>query len=565
MKKIILSFITIICIFSSSLINIASAQEYNDGAISVELKDIDLSLYEKENKTQIITLSEVGFETQDYKLIIYVWNNDKNELNKNSFCNLINIATTYNSENKPIGYNNLKLKYISSTQDNSIYKFSVIDSENQILHNARKQFATTGKRRYDVAGIQLLGVNNKLATDYLIGKNYIYSGIDNLTIESFHPLKLEVHPVWYKTKTSDKGKNYQHQLNAVYFSVPDEYLKDGYRLDAVKAEWYEYSTEPIFVIEDKELFSSLQSVKALPVNSYDENLPTLYYNQKYIGQNLHFDWSYNLYAGSKYYPNLCDDRTDRVTILFNDKKDSIISSERLKNYIYSYDNSAVKGYLPVKNGQISADLFKDSVDEGRTRGYNVVTIYADQKTDLLSYSDTATFWDKVADYGLLSAIFGTNLPLGDKSISVEPIKQVNADDVKDINAISNNLLIDSSLCSDFKNFYNNSEQENRTTFLFRFANTDYKSFPVTNYDFSPEDCGHVAWQTVFLDFDIIHLEFYNDNERLVVPVVSDPIDIIPSITPPPVWDNKWILYGIITVLALLGVGVIYSIIKKGAK
>ena len=562
MKKTILSLIiTLIFVFSTPITSVF-ATSYNDGGISKELKDVDLSVYKTENKTQLITLSEVGFNTSDYKIIVYVYNAGKTLFDQNTASNKINVATTYNDEHKPISYANFSLQYISKTEDNSIYKFAIIDGDNVLKDSSEIQNTLYNERRYDVVGVQLLNAGSVLAKDYIIEKTFVYSGTaDKLTLKGIKSIELEVHPVWYRTETSDKGANYQYQLNAVYFSVPDYYLKDGFQLDAVKAEWYEYKTEPIAVIEDKALFTALENVKGKKLTAYDESIPTLYYNQGYVGNYLHFDWSYNLYPGSKLYPNLCDNRCERLTFLFNDKKDAVISSERLISEIYSYNASADKGYLSIKNGKVSADLFQDSVDEGRTKGYNVATIYANQTYDLLSYSDTHTIWDRFMDYGFWDTITG-NTPLGDESLYVKPIYKVKYTDVKDLATINSNLLIDTELCSEFKSFYEN--QVDRTTFLFRFATTDYKSFNVTNYDFSPEDVGYVAEETVFLDFDVIHLEFFDGNERLVVPVVADPIDIIPSITPPPVFDNKWILYGVIAIISLLGVGASYSIIK-GAK
>ncbi len=567
MKKIILSLILTLSIALTFYPMPVSAKSYVSGEdIEEELKNVDLTPYVEANKTDIITLSEVGFGTEDYKLIVYVYNATGNEFYKGATeSNVINIATHYHNKNEPIGYDNLRLKYISSTQDNLIYKFSIIDNEDKIGKNARKQFVENGKRRYDIVGVQLLSIFDKLAKDFPVGKKYVYSGIDSLEFQSFDVLELEVYPVWYRTNSSNAGANYQHQLNAVYFSVPDDKLKDGYKLDAVRAEWYEYKTEAVIVVENKDLHSKLNAYKGVNVTEHKSDIPMLYYNEKTLSGNYTthmYQWAYNTKENGIFVGYAPLEETEKLTFLFNKPTTEKVTSNELTDYIYSYSSSSDKGYLPIKNGKISADLFQDSVDEGRIKGYNVATIYADQKTDLLSYSDTATFWDKWKDYGLLSAIFGVNLPPQEDSITVTPIKQVNDDDVKDLSTINSNLLIDSSLCEDFKNFYDS--QKNRTTFLFRFASTDYKAYPIDNPNDYDNKLGYVAWETVFLDFDIIHLEFYNGNDRLVVPVVADPIDVVPDVTPPPDWDDRWLLYIVITIIALLGIGAIYSVIKEGA-
>ena len=38
--------------------------------------------------------------------------------------------------------------------------------------------------------------------------------------------------------------------------------------------------------------------------------------------------------------------------------------------------------------------------------------------------------------------------------------------------------------------------------------------------------GYVAQETIFLDFDIIHLTFEKDGVLTVIPAVSDPVDVI---------------------------------------
>lgn len=573
MKKTILSLILTLIFVLATPITSVFAITYNDGGISKELKDVDLSVYKTENKTQLITLSEVGFNTSDYKIIVYVYNAGKTLFDQNTASNKINVATTYNDEHKPISYANFSLQYISKTEDNSIYKFAIVDDGNVLKDSAELQNTLYDERRYDVVGVQLLNAGNVLAKDNKVEKTYVYSGTaDKLTLKGIKSIELEVHPVWYRTETSDKGANYQHQLNAVYFSVPNDYLKDGYQLDAVKAEWYEYKTEPIVVLDNKNVCDTIESFLGVDIGVRNENLPYSLVSETFKPK---LTWFYNLPypLSSDIYEN--EKHTSTLHWLFNDNKDAVIHTERLTNYINNYNKSAKKGYLPIKNGSVSADLFQDSVDEGRTKGYNVATIYANQTYDLLSYSDTHSIWDRLMDYGFWDTITGKT-PLGDESLYVKPIYQVKDTDVKDLATINSNLLIDTELCSEFKSFYDN--QVDRSTFLFRFSTTDYYSAPIKavdhnlyvydngNVDFDDVySTGYIAEETVFLDFDIIHLEFFDGNERLVVPVVSDPIDIIPSITPPPVFDNKWILYGIITIISLLGVGAIYSVIKKGAK
>ena len=66
----------------------------------------------------------------------------------------------------------------------------------------------------------------------------------------------------------------------------------------------------------------------------------------------------------------------------------------------------------------------------------------------------------------------------------------------------------------------------------------------------------MARETVFLDFDIIHLGFGDRDNLTIIPVVADPIDIIAGVDPPPVLNTiDWIfiaVLGAVVVACVLG-------------
>ncbi len=565
MKKLlitlILAFLTLFNIAPVSVL----ADTSIDGNIRKELADVDLKVYESANKTTLITLSEMNFASNDYKLIVYVYNAEKTVLNKNYSSNVINMATKYNDENEPVEYSNLKLKYISNTEDNAIYKFLIVDDGKVIKDNSAYQYARYGERRYDVAGIQLLNVTDRTAKDYNLGITYVYSGLEaskTHSLTTLETIELDVRPAWYRTNTSDKGKYYQNQLNSVYFSVPEKYFQDGYNLTAVKAEWYEYKTEPIVVINNDEVYNGLQSWLGKDIGKRNEDVPyNLYCGLEAIQvnalTNYYHDWTFNL-EKDRVFPAAIyhtDSYLSRLTYLFSTKgaeaSSYVLPSEELFDYIYNYNKSADKGCLDVKNGQISADLFQDGVDDGRARGYNCVEISVEDTYDLLSYSDTHSWWVTVCDYGFFNTIFG-NVPAGEESKrDVTPIYQVKPEDLT--GDVEEKLLISSELVEDFTTYFN--AQTDKRTFMFRFANTDYKVMSLDSHD------GYVAEETVFLDFDVIHLRFSNGESNIVYPTISNPIDVIPSPTPPPEETLDWVIYAIIGVALSVAVIVLYQMYK----
>jgi hypothetical protein len=106
----------------------------------------------------------------------------------------------------------------------------------------------------------------------------------------------------------------------------------------------------------------------------------------------------------------------------------------------------------------------------------------------------------------------------------------------------------------------------KTTFLFRFAATDYFSgllsihrptFGGAGYDQIWTQQAYMAQETCFFDFNIIQLGFSKDGVIYVIPVVSSPIDIVNGITPPwfvpdetPDW-LKWLLMLLLLVVLIV--------------
>ncbi|MBE5744354.1 MAG: hypothetical protein E7358_06590 [Clostridiales bacterium] len=549
MKKIILSLALTFC-FSLGLfcpIYNVSAKTYSSGEdIEVELKNVDLTPYVEANKTDIITLSEVGFGTDDYKLIVYVFNHDKKKLSKNSVSNKINVAIKYDANQQATEYDNFCLKYISSTKDEQIYKFSIVD-KNDVLKNLATEMESKHKeRRYNVAGVQLFEVGKQNAHDNKVAKGYIYSGDKNeLKVKGIETIQLEVHPVYYRTQTSDIA-GAQNQLNSVYFSIPNKYLEDNFNLVSVKCEWYEYELDSAIVVDGEELFNRLNEVKGEIAIRGDSRYPVLTSEIKTTDTLVPSSscyWSYN-WTGPFQTSNTT---TERITLLFNKDKGEAVTSEEVKDAIYDYSSSYVKGVIQGKNGQVSADLFKGSIEE-LNNSHKTKEIFITDEYNLLSYSDTHNWWQSFWQYGF-------NAPDDEESKKdIQAIYKVEDKDV--LTNVSENLLIEPVYVEDFAKYYSKEKLEGKSTHILRFANSYYKAVDFTYGDdrLGPVTSGFVAWETVYFDFDVIHLGFSNGEETLIVPVVADPVDLVGGLNWPTSPDNNWIwwLIGAIAVCAVIG-------------
>ena len=272
------------------------------------------------------------------------------------------------------------------------------------------------------------------------------------------------------------------------------------------------------------------------------------------------DWGWNLNV-----PQL-DDFCDRLTLLFHadnieeydpyaTDNEGTIKGNELYDRIMSYDKSYDAGTLPVKDGTISADLFESDIDDSRKvdseqgkiqQGYSYYDFDADTDIQkLVSWSDgDPSFWDNWNEFGFWDTLFG-NIP-SETGREISPIQVLKESDLQGTEAeVSQRLLVNIGDVKDLKAAYEdavtvnslNPDDEECYLVLFRFATSDYyaapadiyeEKFPHTTYT----KMAYVAQQSVFFDFDVIDLTFNKDGVYTVIPVVSDPIDIVNDLTSP---------------------------------
>ncbi len=211
----------------------------------------------------------------------------------------------------------------------------------------------------------------------------------------------------------------------------------------------------------------------------------------------------------------------------------------------------------AKEDNYAVGLFSDSIDEERLHllenknaksGYIVQEIDAGDTEELLFEKDQS-FW-KV----LFEGVDYEGKPYS-------PIVQLDNAALSNITAEKFGLeyYINDNDSEEVFNYCKQELSAGNTPILFRFAKTDYYA-SVAGFDKDGDwgvniKNGYVAQETVFLDFDIISLTFKDaGNVETVIPVASDPIDIINDIEAPSgvglEQEDEWSLWDL--VLLLLG-------------
>ncbi len=515
----------------------------------------------------------------NYGVYVYMYNPSQLEILENGK-NKITLATKHRiADNAQIAidYEKFDLKFISKTSgayNNLFYKFKIVDHK----VDGKSMYERVNKlcRQYDISEIELqekkeLGANLLCKggrfkfTGYAEGYGFDSEETSTLkcTQEALDVLELELNHTWFRTATSSYGKGYQNQLDAVYFTVPNNVLNEYGELKQIKANWYEYKTSPVVVLHAKNIYDSFKGNEG-KINS---SLPTIGTNYIYTPlDNSHIcDWGFNMPSGAQINKFKSDFLAYIQYCEKKDIKDWVYKSEDLRDYIYSYNKSYHTGeidiYSSVTGRNISNDLFVNFVDEGHIRGFNEKIFDADQvdqKFNLLDYNSNHSGWQKFWDY------FGS-YPKDQSYKNVSPIMEIQREDMSlSDEEFSNKYLVDIKQVQDFKDYVRKS---GGTVFKFNFGFSQYESNEI-NYFYNSVSTeggntlyGIMAQETVYLDFDIIWLKFVKGLDETIIPVAALPIDAIADLTAPPFLKTKWddflkMLVQILMWIAIVIIGII---------
>lgn len=549
--------------------------------------------YCSEGSLQVISFAEYCYsyaanKRDNYGLYVYIYNPTGKEVDVTSLQNKIQMAVRYNSRGEATLYEKFNLEFCSASTGNYanlFYKFRVVDRA--INGTTFSQRVSSNQRRYDVSGIELLAAGDRNATEYRVGGTYCFTGYaagygpdaaaeSTLvgTVENLETLSLDVYHTNYRTNVSDLGENHYNDVNTVYFSVPERVFEQYGNLQKIHAQWWEYKTKMAAITSNEEFYDELLEYVGTDVGEYDPDVPVYLYAE-YKGSSTvstthhHYGWAFNKDMSTKtslfmttyctydklsaimpyaFYAPVVD--TDSVFDFLHSKPPAgAVEANVVQDWIYKYNNDLGNGYIDCNGRKISKDLFEAYADEGRKMGYNNVNVDLSDTFDLNSYDSTHSWWDKLWDFGL-------SWPATDGDYKdVPPIYELKSRDLSGSDdTIAAALLVNSGDVSALKEYYKAETAKGNRVILFRFANTDYYSAPAFRSGYTghiDKTDTYVAQQTVFLDFDIIDLTFHKDGEYVVIPAVSNPMDIVNGLEPPAEEFQWWKIWLAVIMLVLL--------------
>ena len=556
---------------------------------SIDGAKFNLTDYPKDNskETRLISFLEYCYSNdkinpQDYSLYVYVYNPKTIKFSETSMLNQIEMSFGSDTDN----YKKFPLRVVNYSLEEGyervFYKFKVVltsEEKQTIMKKLDKD-----KRVYNVSGIELLEDGKLNAVDYTVARNYTYKGfapgngvIGNLTYSSaeIEVLQLEVFPTQYRPDGYN-GKNIytQDSLHSVYFAVPKSVITEYGNMTKVHATWLNAVLKPSLVIGDKSVYEAIKPYIGVDIGTKNTTVKHIYLGDLDVIGDSNANMQY--YCGYAYNLNRNDfgasnlkygEQLTELDLLLctpngEDPDDYVIPSRFVIDEMIN-----ATGILggELVNGKYSKALF-ESVDSKFTE----VEISAEDKFDLTSTVIDMDFW---------KWLFGQNLEVTTKFNGIKAIYPISERDLSGTaEEISKRLYVGKQDVTHLKQLYTNTKSD-YTVYLFRYQVSDYISQSAKHCYWDKQlfrdvfksgtADGYFFKETVNLDFDIIDVTFTKDFKDTVIPVVSSPIDVVPSPTPPPdiyeeVPNSNW-YDGLLNVLKGVGllfvIYVIYGIVR----
>lgn len=533
-----------------AMMPVVLSDPYEDLKIS---EGFDESKYADATDITVVDLFEYwenGADIPEY--LLYVYNPTERTL-KDSTDNSIHIRLGgLDKETEELRWvnhwNTYKLKYLATSENGKYVKYKISNADE--LYSVFSDFID-GSRYYDVSEVKLTRDSENLPYTVRAGLKYKYSLDENgeLTVnkESYDVIRVdELVPMVYRKIVEDVYDYPNGQINSVAFSISNEILEEYGAISDIHFEYFKYRTSPI-VVSDTRNGLKIHERRDEWVGRYreggqdDQSNPLglmwgAYINDADVGRTAHYGyngysidlWGNKAFWGfditKKEYRKLC------YSFCSGDVKatDYDVSSEELKNWIYSYADTYLSGQeyesVPIKDGKLPAELFENYNDE--EYGYKNVIVSADTLKSKDNYAPN--WWEQFwmidtsynVEYETIQSVIASDMDMGDSAIAYE-------------------YKVNSGYVEDLKELSTNAQKEDKTAIVFHFDVSDYYCSPALVLgEFGgkggTKNHAYVAQEDVYLNFNFIDFTFTKNEVSTVLAVSSPVIDITPEIQHPEV-------------------------------
>ena len=525
--------------------------------------------YDKNGSVELLGFSEYGYSAyanmqDNFGLYIYLYNPALLDISDSSCKIQIGVGMSNAAD-----YNKYYLKVVSKstgTETNRFIKMKVLNAD-QLLPDL-----DPGKRVYNVSGIEIVTYGSGEIIEYNVSTWYSFSGYSkgygtdsegestlvqhSDELETIEITGLLDRQTVYRDNIGNSSVTSHNQVNGVYFGLDEEYIDEFGLLQRIKAEWYEYRTTPILVLDTQATYDKFYASRSLSrfdssciyyvIKSTDwaptptGSTLTIVYYDPYFSDDI--DGSHTSFGGSVWY---YDNPVDYLGWVIKGDGDImhnyVVPDSVLKAYREEYESDFASSLIADGTVLYSSHLFNTDVGEGRKAGYNVYEFDAD--ADAFDFTDYGVDTSTYGGWQEFKALFGWTPETESVLQNQSPIEIIDSEKFRQLSVLSDadfarEMLIDESEVDKFKSYCNTEIAAGRVVIHFRFACTKYDArFAQAYYEGAPNatEVGNafVAQENVFLNFDVLSLTFKNDDGAYrIIPVVNDPIDIISGIVGP---------------------------------
>ena len=562
-----------------------------------DLYGYNLSSYSGTNTISMIMFTEFGYQRKTmsaFGIYFYIYN-DTGKPIIDYGRNMVQLSL--DGEH----YDKYRMQILDQTDDNTVYKIKVQDTSQSGV-SLMQSIVGQNTRSYTISGMEWL-TGNGLA-DYPVAHTFKYTGEATFKEGEESTLQcivedqdvviitgLEDRQTVYRTDMDNQNMNRHNQVNSVYFGVDNAIIEKYGQLQQIEAEWWEYRTKPIIVLNNEDVYNELLSNIHGYIGShncnYDYMIDGDYYDEG--NQFPNRTWSYNDWYSTD--PSIPDGQYLYLTSLpwifatdywGQDLDNYLLTEERIQKYREEYEKKGDFSDADEYGFKYCTNLFDEDVGSGRTAGYNHKFFNTDDPNSMINFNPAYSGWDAFKN------LFGWEDEFDEILKDQSPIVVIDSAGYNRYKSMSKEQVSEELLIADedvdsFLNYLQSCVERSQTVVLFRFACTTYEAFPVRAYKYSGHTMvdhqiplakgtvGFSAEENVFLNFDIMTLGFYNGEKMSIIPVVSSPIDIISDVVGPklpdllPWGDPEWglmdyIYFALMVVVAVLVFVVLYGIL-----
>ena len=332
---------------------------------------------------------------------------------------------------------------------------------------------------------------------------------------------------------SAEGIGHSNLLYYVWFSVPNAVLDDIGNISYIRYEREKYKLKRMYHLASYLTLDEFQ-------NYYISDTPSLL---------ISGITDYEKYGGNGTSINYVRDfsKIEEYRMYYSENSTDIIPGSSIEYNINKYGISSM-----------ALNTYQDAYEE--------IIIHDDDYLDLLGMTPGSK--DMMTNI-LWSILYGYDIT-GPTIENLKAIEKIEKEIVDSDNFVSdgktfNKYVVDSSDVDAFNSYYFDCLNDNKSMYLFRF-DVDPTVFSFSLYATNNslqgwDDVGFATDTSCIINFKIIEIGFKLDEQLTIIPVLMDPINIIPDGIPPYIdWTNRNIFGAVLGIIGLIILIVLLALI-----